>query len=76
MFVDKVPILYCRKYIPENCLPLGVEVWGSRVWVTLPSWREGVPATLATVAKVGGTQSPLLRPYPSWDYHRLYSKYT
>ncbi|XP_063824919.1 protein yellow-like [Ostrinia nubilalis] len=61
------------KYIPENVLPLGLEVWGSRVWVTLPSWRKGVPATLATVPRNGGMASPPLTPYPDWTYHRAYN---
>ncbi|RVE54207.1 hypothetical protein evm_001034 [Chilo suppressalis] len=63
-----------EQYIPENVLPLGLEVWGSRIWVTLPSWRRGVPATLATIPRDGGLTSPPLRPYPDWSYHRAYSK--
>ncbi|KAL0841213.1 hypothetical protein ABMA28_014949 [Loxostege sticticalis] len=61
------------KYIPQNVLPLGLEVWGSRVWVTLPSWRKGVPATLATVPRAGGLASPSLMPYPDWSFHRAYN---
>lgn len=60
-------------YKPENVLPLGLEVWGSRVWITLPSWRRGVPATLATVPRDGGEDSPALQPYPDWSYHRAFS---
>ncbi|KAJ8728122.1 hypothetical protein PYW08_016507 [Mythimna loreyi] len=60
------------KFVPTNVLPLGLEVWGSRVWVTLPAWRRGVPATLATVPRQGGTASPPLRPYPDWNYHRAF----
>ncbi|XP_014367556.2 protein yellow-like isoform X1 [Papilio machaon] len=65
--------LISRAYIPSNVLPLGLEVWGSRVWVTLPSWRRGVPATLATVSRGGGVTSPALKPYPDWNYHRAFS---
>ncbi|XP_061713383.1 protein yellow-like [Cydia pomonella] len=61
------------KYIPANVLPLGLEVYGSRVWVTLPAWRRGVPATLATVPRSGGVTSPLLRPYPDWSFHRAFA---
>ncbi|XP_046959688.1 uncharacterized protein LOC124529816 [Vanessa cardui] len=61
-------------YIPENILPLGLEVWGSRVWVTMPSWRRGVPATLATVPRSGGVTSPRLKPYPDWSFHRAFNK--
>ncbi|KAL4712263.1 hypothetical protein ACJJTC_004025 [Scirpophaga incertulas] len=61
------------KYVPENVLPLGVEVWGSRVWVTFPNWRGGVPATLGTVPREGGQESPLVTPYPDWSYHAAYN---
>ncbi|OWR44676.1 yellow-h3 [Danaus plexippus plexippus] len=61
-------------YIPENCLPLGLEVWGNRMFVSLPSWRRGIPATLTTVSRTGGNSSPLLKPYPDWSYHRAYDK--
>ncbi|XP_041978085.1 uncharacterized protein LOC121732309 [Aricia agestis] len=61
-------------YIPENVLPLGLEVWGSRIWVTFPSWRKGVPATLGTVSRLEGTESPLVQPYPDWKYHRASGK--
>ncbi|XP_050671340.1 protein yellow-like isoform X3 [Leptidea sinapis] len=62
-----------RDYVPENVLPLGLEIWGSRIWVTLPSWRRGVPATLATVPRFGGSSSPRLVPYPDWSYHRAFN---
>ncbi|XP_060802926.1 L-dopachrome tautomerase yellow-f-like [Amyelois transitella] len=55
-----------RSFIPENNLPLGLEVWGSRVFVTIPRWKKGVPATLATVSRSGGVTSPPLKPYPNW----------
>lgn len=28
-------------YIPTNALPVGVEHWGSRLFVTVPRWRDG-----------------------------------
>ncbi|XP_049869282.1 protein yellow-like [Pectinophora gossypiella] len=62
------------KYVAANVLPLGLEVWGSRVFVTLPSWRRGVPATLATVPRIGGLPSPPLKPYPNWGYHRAFGE--
>lgn len=60
------------KYVPANVLPLGLEVWGSRLWVTIPAWRRGIPATLATLPRVGGFASPLLKPYPDWNFHRAF----
>ncbi|PZC86389.1 hypothetical protein B5X24_HaOG209108 [Helicoverpa armigera] len=60
------------KFVPANVLPLGLEVWGNRVWVTVPAWRRGVPATLATLPRQGGIASPQLRPYPDWSFHRAF----
>ncbi|XP_015116470.1 protein yellow isoform X1 [Diachasma alloeum] len=56
-------------YIPENNLPLGLEFWHDRVFVTLPKWRSGVPATLTTAPRFSKDKSPKLRPYPSWGWH-------
>ncbi|XP_053607462.1 protein yellow-like isoform X2 [Plodia interpunctella] len=58
-------------FIPENNLPLGLEVWGSRVFITNPRWKKGVPATLATVSRSGGVTSPPLKPYPNWAMNVL-----
>ncbi|XP_063240684.1 protein yellow-like [Bacillus rossius redtenbacheri] len=53
--------------VPGNNLPLGLEVWRDRVFVTLPRWKPGVPATLAYVPRSGEGPSPLLRAWPDWD---------
>lgn len=57
------------KFVPENNLPLGLGVWRDKVFVTLPKWKNGIPATLATVPRHSKTKSPKLRPYPSWGWH-------
>ncbi|KAF4518375.1 hypothetical protein B566_EDAN007102 [Ephemera danica] len=57
-------------FIPENQMPLGIEVWGDRVFVTLPRWRSGTPATLATVSLRGPRHNQPLQPYPSWAWNR------
>lgn len=28
-------------YIPQNALPVGVEHWQNRLFVTIPRWRDG-----------------------------------
>lgn len=28
-------------YIPQNALPVGVEHWGNKLFVTVPRWRDG-----------------------------------
>lgn len=32
---------------PANVIPFGLEVYRQRLFVTLPRWRNGVPASLA-----------------------------
>ncbi|KAF4523350.1 hypothetical protein B566_EDAN005504 [Ephemera danica] len=57
-------------YNPAKALPLGIARYGERVFVSLPKWKSGTPATLATVpASNDGNQSPLLTPYPDWTWH-------
>lgn len=34
-------------YNKNNVIPVGLEVYKSRLFITLPRWREGVPASLA-----------------------------
>lgn len=55
-------------YIAENNLPLGLDVWKDKVFITLPKWKDGIPATLTTVPRHTKTRSPKLRPYPNWNW--------
>ncbi|VEN35137.1 unnamed protein product [Callosobruchus maculatus] len=57
-------------FIPENNLPLGLEVWRDRLFVTMPKWRTGVPASLTVIPRVPREPSPKLVPYPSWRWHQ------
>ncbi|XP_069685290.1 dopaminechrome tautomerase-like isoform X2 [Periplaneta americana] len=58
---------------PKNNLPLGLEVWENRIFVTFPMWRDGVPVTVATIPRdpslTGGNRSPPFKPYPNWAWH-------
>lgn len=56
-------------FIKENNLPLGIDVWKDRIFVSMPRWKSGVPATLAWLPRKPENPSPQLRPYPSWDWH-------
>ncbi|KAK0084553.1 hypothetical protein PV325_006807 [Microctonus aethiopoides] len=57
-------------YIPQNIAPLGMNVWGDKLFLAVPRWKKGVPATLnyinITEAKASNVTSPLLNPYPDW----------
>lgn len=67
----KQEALRSKEFIPENNLPLGLEVYGERVFVTLPRWKTGVPASLAYINITDPMDSPLLKPYPNWEAHKL-----
>ncbi len=57
-----------KHFIPENNLPLGLQAYKNRIFVSLPKWKEGVPITLGVVGKNEGF-SPAIRPYPDWSWH-------
>lgn len=52
-----------------NVIPLGIERWKNRVFISTPRWKRGVPATLSALSIVSDTESPALAPYPNWDWH-------
>ncbi|CAK1547166.1 unnamed protein product [Leptosia nina] len=57
------------QYVQANVIPLGVERWKSRVFVSTPRWKKGIPASLSCLPIVAEEASPPLTPYPSWDWH-------
>lgn len=38
-----------KSFIQENVIPVGLEVYQSRLFITLPRWKTGVPASLAYI---------------------------
>lgn len=56
-------------FVPENNLPLGVDSSGDRLFVTLPRWKNGVPASLVWLPLPAVYTNPPLTPYPSWSFH-------
>jgi hypothetical protein len=59
-------------YDPKQALPLGIAYYEGRVFVSLPKWKGGTPATLASIpfdAAKNETTAPLLNPYPNWSWH-------
>ncbi|KAK7574212.1 hypothetical protein V9T40_011403 [Parthenolecanium corni] len=59
------------EFIPQNNLPLGVERWRNKLFVTLPRWRDGTPATLTYIDLNTKEKSPKLKPYPNWEAHKI-----
>lgn len=67
---DRHRAIVFEEFIPENNLPLGLEVYKDRLFMTMPKWKPGVPCTLAVLPKVPKEASPKLVPYPSWNWHK------
>jgi hypothetical protein len=60
-----------KKFIPQNCAMAGINVdKKGDIYVTVPRWRSGVPATLNKLEKVPGSDEYSLTPYPSWDMQK------
>ncbi|KAG6442338.1 hypothetical protein O3G_MSEX002307 [Manduca sexta] len=53
----------------SNVIPLGIERWKDRVFVSTPRWKKGVPVTLSSIPIDSSSESPLLTPYPDWEWH-------
>lgn len=57
------------EFVPENNLPLGVDSSGDRLFITMPRWKNGVPASLAWLPLPPVYTNPPLMPYPDWSFH-------
>ncbi|XP_035775758.1 protein yellow-like [Anopheles albimanus] len=72
---EREEALASGRYIPENVIPVGLEVYKKRLFLTLPRWKQGIPASLAYInLNETTTQSPRLYPYPNWSAHRRLSE--
>lgn len=34
------------EFVQENNLPLGLEVWNDKLFITVPRWKSGIPSSL------------------------------
>ncbi|KAK9874757.1 hypothetical protein WA026_005567 [Henosepilachna vigintioctopunctata] len=69
---DKIKAFQTQRYIPENNLPVGMEVFREKLFVTVPRWRPGIPSTLNYIPLNDVySNSPPLIPYPDWKSNEL-----
>ncbi|KAI8115218.1 Protein yellow [Lucilia cuprina] len=59
------------EYVVENNLPLGLERWHNKLFITVPRWKAGVASTLNYVDLNSNDKSPKLMPYPSWEANKV-----
>lgn len=64
MYPSELDMLAASNFTQYNNVPLGVDYYDGRLFVTLPRRQFGVPVTLAFVNIPSATQSPKLIPYP------------
>lgn len=50
---DRRNALERKEFVPENNLPLGLEVYGERLFITVPRWKSGVAASLTYINLTG-----------------------
>lgn len=48
-FLDRQRAILNGDFVPINNVPLGVDRWRNRLFVTIPRWKNGVPASLASL---------------------------
>ncbi|CAH0546392.1 unnamed protein product [Brassicogethes aeneus] len=59
-------------YIPANNLPLGLDRWKDKLFITIPKWKAGVASTLNYVSLNNqNNKSPQLIPYPDWQSNTI-----
>ncbi|XP_017784644.1 PREDICTED: protein yellow [Nicrophorus vespilloides] len=64
--------LFNKRFIPENNLPVGIEIWNDKLFVSVPRWRAGIPSTLNYVQLYkGAPESPKLNPFPDWKSNEV-----
>ncbi|XP_055546266.1 protein yellow-like [Wyeomyia smithii] len=54
-------------YVPTNGLPVGIERWQNKLFVSVPRWKDGIPSTMNYIdMNQTPSGSPALIPYPDW----------
>lgn len=50
-------------------MPLGIDFYGNRIFITTPRWKDGVPSSFGYVDFPPTERSPAIKPYPNWESH-------
>lgn len=59
---------------PEQVVATGLAVGYERIFIATPRLFSGVPATLSTIPRKDGGDSPVLEAYPTWAFHTAGTK--
>ncbi|KAB0793471.1 hypothetical protein PPYR_13091 [Photinus pyralis] len=63
-----------KEFVPENGFPIDVDVHytknKNKIFVTVPRFQNGIPATLGLITPRSYNGNPVLAPYPSWSWHQ------
>lgn len=57
---DRNEAIESKAFVPANVIPVGLEVYQTRLFITLPRWKQGVPASLAYIDINGKCMNMLL----------------
>lgn len=52
-------------------LPIDVDIYKNKTFITIPRFQEGVPVTLGTVTNRRYRNNPVIAPYPSWEWQNF-----
>ncbi|CAG9773927.1 unnamed protein product [Ceutorhynchus assimilis] len=61
------------RYVPANNAPTGLKFYGNLMFISVPRFRPGIPATLVSLEITHQTINPLLSPYPNWQFNNDHS---
>ncbi|KAK4874683.1 hypothetical protein RN001_014043 [Aquatica leii] len=63
------------EFVPENGAPIDVDMYYSagnhhKVFVSIPRFQNGIPATFGTITNRVHNGNPIIAPFPAWSWHR------
>lgn len=74
LYPSAVEAIAANNFTPYNNVPLGVDYYNGRLFITIPRRQYGIPVTLAYVNVPKASDSPKLIPYPDFSTNVLSSE--